>query len=376
MDITLSLIAGLVAVANFLVWGSIMLLPWKPWNTSEELDALPDLGHEDLSHVTVLIPARNEEKTIGKVLASVMEQGRSINIIVVDDQSGDNTAEIARTTCGDAVRIIRGLDLPRGWTGKLWALDQGLKHVNTRYTLLLDADIVLSRGIAATAVKAMEQYGLNMLSLLACMSMKGFWERLTMPAFVYFFKMIYPFKLANFPKSRVAAAAGGFIMVETDALRKINAFESIKNELIDDCALAGKLKAAGFRTWLGLTHSVKSIRRYRKLADVWDMVARTAFTQLRHSFFLLLAVTAIMLVMFPGLAAGFFTESITLGILSWVSMTFMLFTYIKVLAYYGIPFYWALSLPFTAMLYLMMTWSSALHSWRGRGARWKQRFYN
>ncbi len=376
MDTTFSLIAGLIAVANFLIWGCIMLLPWKPWNTSEELDAIPDFTDEDLSQVTVLIPARNEEKTIGKVLSSVMEQGRSINIIVVDDQSGDNTAEVARTTCGDAVKIIRGLELPRGWTGKLWALDQGLKYVDTRYTLLLDADIVLSKGIVATVAKAMEQYGLNMLSLLAWLSMKGFWEKLTMPAFVYFFKMIYPFKLANFPKSRVAAAAGGFIMVETEALRKINAFESIKNELIDDCALAKQLKAAGFRTWLGLTHSVKSIRRYRKLPDVWNMVARTAYTQLHHSFFLLLSVTAVMLLTFPGLAAGFFTESITLAILSWVSMTFMLFTYLKVLSYYGIPFYWSLSLPFTAMLYLMMTWSSAYQAWRGRGARWKQRFYN
>ncbi len=375
MDI-IHIIIALVVVVNVLIWSCILLLPWKPWDTAQELDASPHLTDADLSDVTVLIPARNEEKNIEQCLSALMDQGKGLNIILVDDQSTDSTVEIAQERCGDSIKIIRGLDMPKGWTGKLWALDQGLKHVTTGKTLLMDADIVLEPATIATALAAKEQYNLNMISLMAWLSMQGFFEKLLMPAFVYFFKLIYPFRLANFKKSRIAAAAGGFILVDTEALRKIGAFQCIKNEIIDDCALAKKLKTAGYATWTGLTHSVKSIRRYEGLGGIWDMVARTAFVQLRHSLFLLLCITVLMIVMFYGHIAGLCCGDFVIWALSWIGLTLMLVTYLPILSYYRLSFAWALALPITATLYLMMTWSSAFREWRGHGARWKDRNYN
>jgi len=375
LDITVLCVA-LIVVLNVLIWSAILLLPWKPWDTAQEIDAAPYLADSDLSDVTVLIPARNEEKTIGECLTSLMNQGKGLNIILVNDQSWDRTADIAQEICGDSIKIIRGLDLPRGWTGKVWAMDQGLKHVTTGHTLLLDADIRLEPGTIATALAAKEQHNLNMFSLMAWLSMENFWEKLMMPAYVYFFKLLYPFRLANFRKSRVAAAAGGFILVDTDALRKIKAFECIKNELIDDCALARKLKSAGFSQWIGLTHSVKSIRKYEGLGEIWNMVARTAYTQLRQSFFLLLCVTFIMLVMFWGHIAGLCYGGVAIWLLSWAGMTLMLVTYSRTLSYYRLSPLWSIALPVTATLYLMMTWSSAIRHWRGHGGAWKGREYS
>lgn len=373
---TITIIVAFTVILNLLIWLAVILLQWKPWDTREVLDAVSYLTDQDLCDITVLIPARDEERTIGKVLSSVMNQGRNINIILVDDCSTDRTVDIAKQICGDAVKIIRGQQFPKGWTGKVWALDQGLKHITTDHTLLLDADIVLQPGIIATAMMAMEQNKLNSLSLMAQLSMENFWEKLMMPAFVYFFKMLYPFWLSNFHKSRVAAAAGGFILVDTQVLRNIGAFECIKNEIIDDCALAKKIKSAGYATWIGLTHSVKSIRKYSGLKELWTMVERTAFTQLRHSLILLLAVTVIMLIMFWGEIAGLCYGNFVIWIMAWIGMTIMLLTYIRTLSFYHLSMGWSLTLPLSATLYLLMTWSSAVKYWRGCGIRWKGRIYD
>lgn len=373
---TIAIVVALTVILNLLIWLAVILLPWKPWDTREVLDAASYLIDQDLSDVTVLIPARNEEQTIGKVLSAVMSQGRDINIVLVDDCSNDRTVDIARETCGDSLRIIRGQQFPRGWSGKVWALDQGLKHVTTDYTLLLDADILLQPGIIATAMMAKEQNRLVSLSLMAWLSMENFLEKLMMPAFVYFFKLLYPFRLSNFNKSKVAAAAGGFILVDTSALREINAFECIKNKIIDDCALAKKLKSAGYATWTGLTHSVKSIRRYPGIKSLWTMVERTAFVQLRHSLILLLAVTLIMLIMFWGAIPGLCYGNFVIWIMAWMGLTIMLLTYIRTLSFYHLSFAWSLTLPVAAMLYLLMTWSSAIKYWRKRGVTWKDRTYD
>ncbi len=372
----LTIIITLAAVSNLLAWSFILLLPWKPWDTAQHLDAAPDFAGADLSDITVLIPARNEEAVIEQTLTALMEQGKGLKIILVNDQSWDRTADIAREICGDSIRIINGLELPKGWTGKVWALDQGFKYVTTPKTLLLDADIKLEPGMLATALAVKEQNKLNMLSLMAWLRMESVWEKLFMPAYVFFFKLIYPFRLANFKKSRVAAAAGGFILVDTEALRKIKAFQCIRGELIDDCALAKELKKAGFSTWLGLTHSVKSLRSYDGIGGIWNMVARTAFVQLRHSFFLLLCVTFMMLVMFFGHIAGLFYGGMVVWIMSWVSFTLMVLTYLPVLSYYRLSCLWALLLPVTALFYLMMTWSSAWRYWRGHSGGWKGREYS
>ncbi|UCE89805.1 MAG: glycosyltransferase, partial [Pseudomonadota bacterium] len=181
-------------------WALLLLLPWRPWSTREVLEAREDAAEEDLSDVTVLIPARNEATSIGTTLAALTGQGKGLRIIVVDDESDDGTAEVVAGVAGGDVTLLRGEPLPAGWAGKVWALQQGLARVNTPLTLLLDADIELRPGMIAALRYKMREDGLQFVSLMAALRMASFWERLLMPAFVYYFKLIYPFALANAPR--------------------------------------------------------------------------------------------------------------------------------------------------------------------------------
>ena len=246
----------------------------------------------DLSDITVLIPARNEAEVIGTTLGSLKTQGNDLAIIVVDDRSTDGTATVAKTLGVQNLRLLSGEPLPADWSGKLWALEQGFRHVNTPLTLLIDADIELRPGIVGGLRQKLKENHLHFISLMAQLRMASFWERLLMPAFVYFFKMLYPFRLSNSSFTRVAAAAGGCILLETRLIEEIGGFEAIRQELIDDCALARRVKSLGYRTWMGLTHSVHSLRSYENLAGIWNMVTRTAFCQLRYSAMLLGGITA------------------------------------------------------------------------------------
>ncbi|MGH8608459.1 MAG: glycosyltransferase, partial [Gammaproteobacteria bacterium] len=265
--------------------------------------------------------------------------------------------------------------LPSGWTGKLWALEQGRKHVETEYLLLLDADIVLAPGTLAGLRAKMHLEDRQFVSLLAELSMDGFWGKLLLPAFVYFFKLLYPFRLANSGAGLVAAAAGGCILTRTQIIDSIGGFGSIKNALIDDCALARRVKSRGARTWMGLTHSAKSARPYPTLATIWNMVARTAFAQLLYSSALLLLCTTVLILAFlvPVIGAALFPGAT--AAISVATVVVMLCTYSPVLRYYRIPYHWALSLPLAGALFTAMTWTSALRHWLGRGAIWKGRSY-
>jgi hopene-associated glycosyltransferase HpnB len=205
--------------------------------------------------------------------------------------------------------------------------------------------------------------------------MENFWERLLMPAFVYFFKLLYPFALANSPDRRFAAAAGGCIMLETRLLARIGGFAAIHGALIDDCALAKKVKATGARTWLGLSRAVVSLRRYDTLADVWDMVARTAFTQLRYSVWLLALCTLAMPILFWLPPAALFASDSAVSLAAGWAVLLMAGTYAPTLRFYGRSAAWGLLKPVIAAAYLAMTWSSALRYWRGERSRWKGRVY-
>jgi GT2 family glycosyltransferase len=165
-------------------------------------------------------------------------------------------------------KLLEVKPLPEGWVGKLWALEQGRNELNSTYTLLLDADIELGSGVVNKMRETLINKDIQFMSLMVTPSMLSYWEKLLMPAFVYFFKLLYPFRLANDPLSKVAAAAGGCILMKTDIYEKIDGFKSIKGELIDDCSLASRVKSAGYRTWIGLTQSVRSIRPYRNLQDI------------------------------------------------------------------------------------------------------------
>jgi len=365
-----------LAVAGACAWAILFLLPWRPWATSEALDAPADLTGEDLSDITVLIPARNEAGVIKATLAGVNAQDGHIPVILVDDRSTDGTAVAAESAGMKDLRIIAGERPPEGWSGKLWALQQGFRHVHTNLLLLLDADIRLDPGILWALRRKMEEGDLQLVSLMAALRMVGFWERLLMPAFIYFFKMLYPFRLSNSRFPWVAAAAGGCILLRTVALRGSGGFGAVRNELIDDCALAKQIKGAGGRTWIGLSHSVVSLRAYEDIKDVWDMVARTAFHQLRFSTLLLLLCTVMIIIVFWLPVAGVFLPSILSKGISGCALAAMVLTYLPTLRFYNLSFGWALLLPVIATFYLSMTWTSAIRFWQGKGLEWKGRSYD
>jgi hopene-associated glycosyltransferase HpnB len=363
-----------LALPGLLIWLSILILPWRPWSTRESLDADTGLS-SNLSSVTVLIPARNEEDVIARTLTSLTQQGDLGEIILIDDQSTDLTVESARQTDLRKLTVINGRPLAKGWSGKLWALEQGREKVNSEYTLLLDADIELQPGTVATLLHKLNINKLDMVSLMAFLRMQSFWEVLLMPAFIYFFKLLYPFALSNSGSRLVAAAAGGCILVKTARLEEIGGFAALKDELIDDCSLARRIKQAGGRCWIGLSHSAISHRCYDTLQTIWDMVARTAYTQLHYSVSLLLVCTLLMIIAFVLPIFSMFVTDLPIVLVSVVAYLMMIVTYLPVLKYYERNPLWACTLPVTGVLYLCMTWGSAFRHWRGTGAIWKNRAY-
>jgi hopene-associated glycosyltransferase HpnB len=372
----MELIWNLFALAAAAIWSTIMLLPWRPWSPREFLDTSSAFPADDLSDITVLIPARNEAELIKITLPALSAQGKGLHIIVVDDQSTDGTAQAAREAVGENLLILPGKPPPTGWTGKLWALEQGRSHIRTPITLLLDADIEPLPGIIVELREAMKAKKVEMISLMAVLRMQTFWERLLMPAFVYFFKLLYPFRLSNSESSRVAAAAGGCIMLETGLLGEIGGFEPLRGELIDDCALARRVKSAGHSTWMGLSHSVISLRPYNGLGAIWNMVARSAFAQLHYSGLLLILCTGIMVTSFVVPVIGFLLPTTTAKLLSTIALTGMIMSYLPTLRFYKMSSWWAVLMPLIGTLYLAMTWTSALRHWLGKGSHWKGRAYS
>jgi len=362
-----------LVVAGSLGWVALLLLPWRSWWTSEQLEPDGNPVEEDFRDITVLIPARNEVAVIERTLSALRSQGNGFQTVLIDDQSSDGTAARARALLASGLTILDGSPLPAGWTGKLWALEQGWRHVESNLVLLLDADIELKPGMLAALRRKIEE--LDLVSVMAELRMQSFWERLFVPAFVYFFKLIYPFRLGNDPRSRVGVAAGGCILLRSSALRKIGGFEPLRMAIIDDCSLARKIKETGGRTWTGLSRSVRSHRTYERLADFWDMVARTAFTQLRYSVWLLLGTTSLMLISFWVPLIGLLMLPATFRGVAAVGIVAMMISYWPTLRYYGRAIFWALALPLTSTFYLLMTWSSALRFWQGKRSEWKGRVY-
>jgi hopene-associated glycosyltransferase HpnB len=205
--------------------------------------------------------------------------------------------------------------------------------------------------------------------------MASFWEKLLNPAFIYFFKMLYPFGLANSANPRFASAAGGCILLETRLFAAIGGLSAIRGALIDDCTLASKVKRAGYRTWIGLSRSVNSVRPYAGLKEIWNMVARSAFTQLRYSLLILLLTSFFLLLLFWAPVLGLFSPHLGVRLLSLVAWSGMSVAYLPTLRFYGLHPAWALLMPLTGGLYLGMTWDSALRYWRGERSRWKGRIY-
>lgn len=376
------LVVGFAALA-LAAWLAVLLLPTRPWSTRERLDVPGEaIVTGGLGRITVLIPARNEAAAIPGTLAALARQGKDLRVIVIDDESDDGTAaaaEQAANAIGGSLglTVLHGQPLPSGWGGKLWALEQGLARIDSDYCLLLDAEITLDAGVIAALLDRAESDDRALVSVMARLRCSGFWEKLLVPPFVFFFKLIYPFAAVNAEDRRTAAAAGGCILVRTDVLREAGGFSAWRDALIDDCTLAAQVKRRGHRIWLGLSEQVRSERAYPDLKGFRRMVARTAFTQLGYSWLLLGAVIALMLLVFAapwlGLLAG---PSLHARVPGGVAILAMAAAYWPTVRFYRLPPLWALSLPVAALLFLAMTLESALNYARGSRAEWKGRKYS
>lgn len=363
----------IIAALALACWVAVLFAPWAAWRCREQLD--PDLEPPTPGDdCTILIPARNEAPVIGATLRALSVAAPDAPVIVIDDQSTDATARIAGESGLSNLTLISGTPPPPGWTGKLWALQQGLEHVATSRVLLLDADILLAPGMLAPLQRKAEE-GCALVSLCAEPCWDGLAARWLLPAFVYFFKLLYPFALSNDADSRVAAAAGGVILADRAALQEAGAFGAWRDAIIDDCTLAARIKRRGHRCWIGLTHGAVSQRR-AGLADIAHMIARTAFVQLRESMLLTLAVSAMLVVAFwlPVLAlvSGPAQSARVIGLLA---MLAMFACYLPTLLYYRRNPLAVLLLPLAATFFLAATWYSAWRAIAGTRSVWKGRHY-
>jgi hopene-associated glycosyltransferase HpnB len=335
--------------------------------------------------LAVVIPARDEAEGIGRCLNSLLGQGYqgAWSIIVVDDNSGDGTADVARRTaanCGASERltIVSGAPLPRGWTGKLWALSQGIAAAEAldhppEYILLSDADIVYAPGMLSWLVAHAAAGAAVLASLMVKLRCDSASERWLIPAFIFFFQMLYPFSWVNRRDCATAAAAGGCTLVRAGTLRDAGGIEAIRDALIDDCALARRLKARG-PIWLGLTERVTSIRSYPRWADIAQMVSRSAYAQLGYSPVLLAGAVLAMVFTFlvPPVAALAGSGAVRLfGVGAWAVMAALFWPTLRL---YRISPLGGVALPAIAFAYLIFTIDSALQSMRGKGGLWKGRF--
>ncbi|WP_436961225.1 glycosyltransferase [Streptomyces sp. SudanB182_2057] len=376
-----------ITVVSLAAWAWLLLGQGFFWRTDVRLP--PRREPDAWPSVCVVVPARDEAAVLPDSLPSLLAQdypGRA-EVFLVDDGSTDGTGELAR----ELSRRLGGLPLtvdspgepPAGWTGKLWAVRYGIGLARARepeYLLLTDADIAHAPDSLRELVAAAEAGGFDVVSQMARLRVASLWERLVVPAFVYFFAQLYPFRWIGRTGSRTAAAAGGCVLLRAGMAEKARVPDAIRHAVIDDVALARAVKGAGGRVWLGLADRVDSVRPYPKLGDLWRMVSRSAYAQLRHNPLLLLGTVAGLALVYlvpPASvvvgAAGGGAATALAGAVAWAVMAG---TYLPMLRYYGQPLWLAPLLPFTAFLYLLMTVDSAVQHYRGRGAAWKGRTYS
>ena len=371
---------GLLAAVGLGLWLYLLLDRGGFWRCAERDDGEAiALAHR--ADVAVVIPARNEAAAIAASARSLAAQDYPCTIVLVDDESSDGTAEIARamlaTNGGVPFHLVKGQSLPPGWTGKLWALKQGIDAAMAlrpapEYLLLTDADIVHPADSVRRLIGQAQAKGLVLTSLMVELRCETLAERIAIPAFIFFFQMLYPFAWVNNPKKEIAAAAGGCMLIRADALARIGGVESIRDALIDDCALASALKRHG-PIRLALTSRVCSIRSYASLADFRRMVARSAYAQLRYSPLALLASLAGMTVAYllpPAMAIFGTGAARAMGLLTWGLMAV---AFLPALRLYRVSAAWSVALPAIALLYMAFTIDSAYQYLRGRGGSWKGR---
>ena len=366
--------AGLVALG---IWVYLPAFRGRFWMARPA--KLPGDISGPASRIAVIVPARNEAAVVGRAVASLVRQDYpgEFRIYVVDDQSEDGTADAARQ-CGSPGRleVVNGTPPPRGWVGKVWAMEQGVRAAagfGAAYILFTDADIVHGEGDLRKLVAHAAQTRCDLASLMVRLRCETAAERMLIPAFVYFFFKLYPPRWVASAHRRTAGAAGGCMLVNRASLERAGGLETIRGELIDDCALARRIKQTGGSLWMGLAETARSIREYGGFGEAGNMIARSAYTQLRYSAALLAATLAGMIVTYllpPVLAAASTPPAALLGACAWLLMAA---TYAPMLRYYDRSLLWAPLLPLTACFYMWATVLSAARWWRGEGAAWKGR---
>lgn len=364
-----------LAALCLLAWLWLLALHGRFWLSRPEL---PPAMPARAPSVAIVVPARDEAETIGAAIASLLAQDYPgpLSVTLVDDGSSDGTAAVARALPDPQRRlfVLRGQERPAGWAGKLWAVHQGVAATDSELVLLTDADIVHAPAHLATLVAGLEREGADMVSEMVRLNRESAAEQALVPAFVYFFQLLYPFARVNDPRARTAGAAGGTVLLKRATLARAGGIAAIKGALIDDCALAARIKPRG-PIWLGHATQARSVRRYPGFADIWRMIARSAYVQLRRSPLLLLASTLGMALLFlapPALALFAKGWPELMAAIAWLAMAA---SFRPTLHRYGASPTWGIALPLIALFYMAATIGSALDHHLGRGVTWKSRAY-
>jgi hopene-associated glycosyltransferase HpnB len=369
-------VIALLALIPVVIWVYLLSGRGMFWVMAERDDADDPLPPAVWPSVVAVVPARNEADVIAQSIGSLLAQDYpgDFRIVLVDDQSSDGTTEAARAL--DTARkltLLSGAPRPPGWTGKLWAVKQGVAAAGTPdYLWLTDADIRHQPNNLRQLMARATAGKLVLTSLMVKLHCASWAEAYLIPAFVFFFDMLYPFRWVNDPAKKTAAAAGGCMLVKREALERAGGIDAIRGEIIDDCALGRALKAQG-PIWLGLTERAASIRPYRGLAEIRAMVARSAYAQLGYSPLALLGTFAGMIAVYaaaPVLAIFAAASAQAYGISAWAAMTL---AFQPILRFYRVSPLWGLALPLIGFLYALFTLDSAIQHWRGRGGMWKGR---
>ena len=369
----------------FLLWGGF----WHIWESDSDRHRSPEPG--EWPPVTAIVPARNEAASIAPVVTALGTQDYpgQFSVIIVDDHSQDGTAELARNAASGsgtarAIEILSAPPLLPGWTGKLWALNSGVAAAlggpgeplpgrSPEFLWFTDADVVHSRTTLRQMVARAQHERLDLTSLMVLLGSRNFAERLLLPAFLYFFLMLYPPRWIAEPGGKTAGAAGGSVLLRRSALERIGRFRTIHNQVIDDCSLARAVKRSGGRISMGLTRESRSLRAYAGFAEIRDLIARTAFTELRYSALELAGAVLGLLLTFlvpPALTLNPHPLVWLPALLAWCLMTA---SYLPTVTFYRLAPLWAPALPLSALFYLHATLLSAIRYWLGRGGQWKGR---
>jgi hopene-associated glycosyltransferase HpnB len=375
-------VALVIAALSLAAWLYLLAARGLFWLARERDDLGQPAEPADWPSVTAVVPARNEADVIGQSIGSLLAQDYPgpLRVVLVDDASDDGTGacaveRAAALGASERLTVLRGAPLPAGWTGKLWAVSQGVQEAARdapAYLLITDADIAHTPDNLRRLVARAEADGRVLVSLMARLSVATWAERLMIPAFVFFFDMLYPFGWVNDPRRRTAAAAGGCMLVRREALEAAGGIAQIRGEIIDDCALGARLKRQG-PIWLGLTSRAVSLRPYESLGEIGRMISRSAYAQLGYSPLLLAGTVLGMSLVYlaaPLLAVFAQGPARWLGLAAWIAMAAAVQ---PMLRFYRLSPLWGVAMPAIGAIYSLFTVQSAVQVWRGRGGMWKGR---